>query len=261
LAYGGPIQGAVTLVDIRVAEEEKQHHQEQSQPDLAWHDREARAAAENHMWFGALFHLEHVLGNRPDDAGGRFRRGMVLAELGRWDEAAQDFGHVVQKAPDRVEAWRALALAQRAAGQADASRQTCRRLLAREHLKEPFAAARCAVVLADAIEDARRLKPFLSLDDPVTRGAVLFRSGRPEEAVQALKHTDDEVGLLFLALAECARGKRAEARRALHQVRQSLIGAAAADPLAPTPGMAWQKRLEVSLLLQEAEASLLARKR
>jgi tetratricopeptide (TPR) repeat protein len=260
LAYGGPGVGSVTLVDIRLAEEEKQRHQEQSRPDLAWHDREASAAAENHLWFGALFHLEHVLRARPEDAGARLRRGTVLAEMGRWDEAGRDFSHVVQKAPDRAEAWRALALAQRAAGRADASRQTCRRLLAREHPKGPLAAARCAVVLADSIEDVGQLKPFLSLDDPVTRGAVLFRSGRPEEAAQALKHTDDEVGLLFLALAECAGGKPAEARRALDQVRQSLIGATAADPLAPAPGMAWQKRLEVNLLLQEAEASLLARK-
>jgi WD40 repeat protein len=260
LAYGGPGVGSVTLVDIRVAEEEKQRRRERSRPDPAWHDREASAAAENHLWFGALYHLEHVLRARPEDAGARLRRGTVLAEMGRWDEAARDFSHVVRKAADRAEAWRALALAQRAAGQADASRQTCRRLLAREHPKEAFAAARCAVVLADGIEDARQLKPFLSLDDPVTRGAVLFRGGRPEEAVRALRHTDDEVGLLFLALAECARGKRAEARRALAQVRQSLIGAAAADPLAPAPGMAWQKRLEVRLLLQEAEASLPARK-
>jgi hypothetical protein len=39
-----------------------------------------------------------------------------------------------------------------------------------------------------------------------------------------------------------------------------LIGATAVDPLAPSAGMAWQKRLEVKLLLQEVEASLLARK-
>src|SRR5262249_48294498 len=151
-AYGGPNEGSVTLVDIPVAEEEKRHHVERSRPDLAWHDREAHVAAENHLWFGTLFHLEHVLGNRPDDTDARFRRGMVLAELGRWEEAVQDFSQVVQKAPDRTEAWRALALAQRAAGRADAARQTCRRLLAREHPKEPLAAARCAVVLADGIE-------------------------------------------------------------------------------------------------------------
>jgi WD40 repeat protein len=121
LAYGGPGTGSVTLVDIREAEEEKQRHQEQSRPDPAWHDREAHIAAENHLWFGALFHLKHLLGNRPDDTGARFRRGMVLAELGRWDEAVKDFSDVVKKAPDQAEAWRALALAQRAAGQADAS--------------------------------------------------------------------------------------------------------------------------------------------
>jgi tetratricopeptide (TPR) repeat protein len=206
------------------------------------------------MWFGALFHLEHLLRTRPDDADARLRRGMVLAELGRWDEAARDFSQVVQKAPDRAEAWRALALAQRAAGQADAARQTCRRLLAREHPKDAFAAARCAVVLADGIEDARQMKPFLSLDDPVTRGAVLFRSGRHDEAVQALQNTDDEVGLLFLALAESGRGKPAEARQALDKVRRSLIRSSATDPLLAGRGMDWQKRLEVELLSSEVES-------
>jgi tetratricopeptide (TPR) repeat protein len=244
----------VTLVDIPRAEEEKRHRVERSRPDPAWHDREAHVAAENHLWFGALFHLEHVLGNRPDDTDARFRRGMVLAELGRWDEAAQDFSQVVQKAPDRAEAWRALALAQRAAGQADAARQTCRRLLAREHPKEPLAAARCAVVLADGIEDAKLLKPFLSVDDVVMRGAVLFRSGRHDEAVQALQNTDDEVGLLFLALAEYGRSKPVEAQQALDKVRRSLIRSSAADPLLANRGMDWQKRLEVELLSSEVES-------
>jgi Flp pilus assembly protein TadD len=229
-------------------------------PDLVWHDREARAAAESRRWFGALFHLGHVVPSRPDDADARLRRGTALAEMGRWDKAVRDFRHAVEKAPDRADVERDLALAQRAAGQADASRQTCRRLLSREHPKGSVAVARCAVVLAPGIEDVRQLKPFLDLDDPITRGAVLFRVGKPEEAVQALKDTDDEVGLLFLALAEGAQGRPAEARKSLDRLRQSLLIANAADPLAPTPGMAWQKRVEVNLLLQEAEAGLLARK-
>jgi WD40 repeat protein len=254
LAFGGKIPGSLTLVDIRQAGEEKRHRVERSRPDLAWHDKEARAAAESHLWSGALFNLEHVLRSRPNDTDARFRRGMVLAELDRWDEAARDFRHVVQKTPDRTEAWRALALAQRAAGQADASRQTCRRLLAREHRKELFAVARCAVVLADGVNDAKRLKPFLSLDDAVTRGAVLFRSGRHDEAVQALQNTDDEVGLLFLALAEYGRGKRAQAQQALDKVRRSLIRSSAADPMLTHRGMDWQKRLEVELLSGELQA-------
>jgi hypothetical protein len=260
LAYGGPRTGAVTLVDIPRAEEEKQRRQEQARPDLAWHDREARAAAESRLWFGALFHLEHVVPSRPDDPDARLRRGTALAELGRWDGAVRDFRHAVEKAPDRAELERDLALAQRAAGQTNASRQTCRRLLSREHPKNSFAVARCAVVLADSVEDVRQLKGLLDLDDPVTHGAALFRSGKPEEAAQTLKDTDDEVGLLFLVLAESARGRHAEARKSLGRLRQSLISANAADPLAPTAGMAWQKRLEVNLLLQEAEAALLARK-
>jgi WD40 repeat protein len=259
LAYGGPDEGDVTLVDIRVAEEEKQRHREQSRPDLAWHDRMARAAAENHLWFGVLFHLERVLHSRPDDADAHQRRATALAEMGRFDEAARDFKRVIDKSPDRAEVWRDLALAQRAAGQIDASRQTCRRMLSKEHPKNPFAAARCAVVLADGIEDIKRLKPFLELDDRVTRAAVLHRSGEPKEAAEALKDTNDEVGLLFLALAEHRRGRPAEARKALDRLRQSLLSAAA-DPLAPTPPLPWQKRLEVNLLLQEAEASLLANK-
>jgi tetratricopeptide (TPR) repeat protein len=186
LACGGPIAGSVSLVDTRLAGAEQQRHLEQSRPDLAWHDREARAAAEEQMWFGALFHLRHVLRARPEDVDARLQRGTVLAELGRWDEASQDFSHVVQKAPERAQAWRGLALAQRAAGRADDSRQTCRRLLD-QHPKHPFA-AQCAAVLAGGIADAKRLKAFLSLDDPVTRGGVLFRLAQHQEAVQAAEH-------------------------------------------------------------------------
>src|SRR5262249_31116657 len=102
LAYGGPSTGSVTLVDIRVAEEEQQRRKNAPRPAIDCHDGEPGAAAENRLWFGALFHLEHVLGNRPDDTDARFRRGMVLAELGRWEEAVQDFSQVVQKAPDRT---------------------------------------------------------------------------------------------------------------------------------------------------------------
>jgi Flp pilus assembly protein TadD len=174
--------------------------------------------------------------------------------MGRWDEAIRDFRHLFENAPDRADIGRDLALAQRAAGQADSSRQTCHRLLSREHPKDLVAAARCAVVLADGVEDVQQLKALPDLDDPVTRGAVLFRSGKPAEAAQALEGTDDEVGLLFLVLAESSQGKPAEARKLLDQLRQSLISANAADPFAPTPGMAWQKRIEVNLLLQEAAA-------
>jgi WD40 repeat protein len=260
LAYGGPNVGSVTLVDIRQAEEEMQRHREQARPDLAWHEREARAATESRLWFGALFHLEHILSSRPEDAGARLLRGTALAEMGRWDEAIRDFRNLFERAPDRAEIGRDLALAQRAAGQADASHQTCCRLLSRKDPKNAFAVARCAVVLSDGIEDVRQLKRLLDVADPVTHGALLFRSGKPEEAARVLRDTDDEVGLLFLVLAESARGRAAEARKSLDRFRQSFLSAMAADPLAPTPGMAWQKRVEVSLLLQEAEAALLPRK-
>lgn len=260
VAYPGPNAGGVTLLDIPQADEEKQRHQHQFQPDLTWHEREARAAVKNRTWFGALFHLEYILRSRPDDADARLDRGTALAEMGRWDEAIRDFRHAAEKAPNGVTVERDLALAQRAAGQADASRQTCRRLLSRVHPNDSAVVARCAVVLADGIEDPQQLKPFLDLDDPIMRGAVLYRSGKVEEAIQALKDTDDEVGLLFLALAECARGRPVEARESLDRLRQSLLSANAADPLALTPGMVWQKRIEVNLLLQEAEAGLPVRK-
>jgi hypothetical protein len=72
--------------------------------------------------------------------------------------------------------------------------------------------------------------------------------------VQALQNTDDEVGLLFLALAEFGRGKPAEAQQALGKVRRSLIRSSAADPLLANRGLDWQKRLEVELLSSEVES-------
>jgi WD40 repeat protein/tRNA A-37 threonylcarbamoyl transferase component Bud32 len=260
LAFATPMTGGVMLIDTVLTAEENRRHHEACRPDIDWHDREARAAVENHMWFGAWFHLQYVLQSRPDDADSRLRRGTALAEMGRWDEAIGDFQEVAQKAPDRAEVWRDLALAQRAAGQTDAARQTCARQLTQDHPSDSLSVARCAVIFKEGIDGAKQLEPFLALDDPVMHSAVLFRSGRSEEAVQALKQTDDEVGLLFLALAQSARGEPAEARNALRRVRQELIGGAAADPLAHTPTMAWQKRLEIDLLFAEAEASLSASK-
>jgi hypothetical protein len=81
--------------------------------------------------------------------------------------------------------------------------------------------------------------------DVVTRALLLHRAGRHDDAVKLLADQSGPRAQLVRALAEQARGRPAEAARALARA----VGAQAVE-------MPWDERLELDVLKREAEAML-----
>jgi WD40 repeat protein len=285
---------AIELWDTQPAAEERAWRLACAEPGPGWHDWSAAEAERAGDWFAAGVHLNAVIAARPGDGPLYLRRGRAAAEQGRYEQAAEDFGRALEKAPDLAAAWRGLALAQLAAGRADAYRQTCDRLLRQDFARPPrpagagplFApvpasapqaaalaavaaapwpraedqalAARTAALRVGAAEPARLLA-LVGRADPVARGAALYRAGRPEEAVKVLSQSMDVIAWLYRAQAEHARGRADEARRALTFTVRWLTAPSRADARQSNAArMPWEARLEAGLLRREAEA-LLAR--
>src|SRR5262249_21141569 len=126
-----------------------------------------------------------------------------------------------------------LALAQLAAGQADAYRRMCGWLV--EQLKgqklvggEDVAhdVARACVLRADAVPaEGWRSLAEMPIKDAVLRAAVLCGAGGPAEALAALGDDGGAHALLVRALAEHVRGNPAAAREALRQAAEWLDAA------------------------------------
>jgi hypothetical protein len=123
------------------------------------------------------------------------------------------------------------------------------------------AVARACVLLPDAVAEPARLLALLpERADALTRGAVLCRAGRHEQALQLLGQGDEPAALLYRALAEHGRGKPEAARAALAQAEQWLKAPDRGDPeQTNAAGLTWQQRVEVDLLCHEAQAALAAK--
>jgi hypothetical protein len=237
----GPV---IRLIDLHLSEDELVSRRRVTRPDPAWHAAEGQRFAQAGDWFAAAFHLRQRL----------------------------------QAPPDTVALRRDLALCQLASGQGPAYRQTCAALL--EQFDRGLAGDRtglgllalppsgglaalpplaAAVRLPDALRPAvaravalgpgavpaARLLPLAEGADAATRALLLHRAGRPDDAVKLLGDQSGPRALLVRALAEQARGRPAEAARALAQA------AGAGDT-----GLPWDERLERDLLRREAEALL-----
>jgi tetratricopeptide (TPR) repeat protein len=262
--------------------------------DPLWQHGQALQAERAGQWLAVAFHLDRSLEAWPDDTGLYLRRGRARAELGRWAEARADFGEAVRRAPDDPAGWRGLALTHLAEGRPDDYRQTCGLMLrhfgpapqavvvgllfgpaadvplpaaAAALLTAPDLApppptaraltARTCALRADGAADPAGLLSLAGANDPLTRGAVLCRAGRPAEAVQALRASQDAAGLLYRALAEQQRGRGAEARKDHEQAVQWLATPSKNDPKQPNAArLSWDQRLEVDLLRKEVEALL-----
>jgi WD40 repeat protein/tetratricopeptide (TPR) repeat protein len=218
-----------------------------------------------------------VLEQRPEDASVWRQRAHSRARLGQWEQAAADFARLIEvqtkQAPGpgkqpfiEENDWHGLLLCQLGAGQTEAARQTCDRLLdlgpdqpdpnldnnraywttfAPGLLADPSR----AVVLAERAVKANRSSTYLN-----TLGAALVRAGRADEAVKVLNESISKQGgkglpedWLFLALAQLQLKQPDEARKALVK----------AAPWMKTP-RDWRQGLEWQLLRDEVEAGLRA---
>jgi WD40 repeat protein/tetratricopeptide (TPR) repeat protein len=232
----------------------------------AWLGREAQACEGSGNWPGAVLHLDRLLATAPG-AALHARRGNAHAELGRWGPAAADYGEAARREPDRREWGQRQALLCLAAGDGQGYRKACALLLDRfgqtRDPAEANALARACAFAPAALPGPARPVPLAELavrSQPHnhaflnTLGAVLYRAGRFEEAVQKLKEGAAREGnggtawdFFVLAMA-CHRLNRAG------EARDWLARAAAwMDRAGDTSRvMTWDQRLELQLLRREA---------
>jgi tetratricopeptide (TPR) repeat protein len=240
-------------------------------------DKSSRAAARA----GAAFHLHQLRGVRFQSVGDYHRRGRQYAFLGRWDEAAADFGRAVDGGAVDAAPYHHRALLAVRAGDAAAYRAVCRAIarhygrLEDEHQRLSFIPgmklnvdlALLACVLAPrALDD---YAPLLPGDDKTFlhgRLAVLYRAGQLDRAAQVADQVEKGPGrdaptLFFLAMVRQQQGRKDDARKwlgeALRALEKDPVGLIRkAYPVDDRPPD-WAGRLEGSLLRAEAEKLIL----
>jgi WD40 repeat protein/tetratricopeptide (TPR) repeat protein len=241
---------------------------------VAWHGQQAEDAERSRQWPGVVLHLGPVIDAQPGAWQPRASRGNAYAELGRWQEAASDYGEALARgAEDGLTASRC-AHAQLAAGRAEDYRTTCAKLVGSVgEAKDATAAgtlARACVVGPDALAD---FTPLLRATEKAAGGAfdvhaaALYRAGRTQEALQRLaedrkagRSGDSPWHWLLLALAEQRLGHADEAARWLGQAARWLDEAPRQKPDTTNrrepfawQRLSWEERLELQLLRREVE--------
>lgn len=254
----------VYLYDLKAPldADELAFRQAMARPDVTWHKQQASRFEESGDWFAAAFHLDQVLTAQPT-LQLYLHRGRARAELSRWDAARADFDRAVADHPDQPDAWRGLALTQLALKQPDAYRQTCARFVElADSLGEAArrSAVRTVVVGRDAIPNLDNVIVWAwGANDPLLRGAVLYRAGRLNEAAQILGDRDDAIGLLYRALIDHGRGRATAnaAHRAAAEAERWLAAPSTDDPRQTNADrLPWDQRVEAEALRAEARALL-----
>jgi serine/threonine protein kinase/WD40 repeat protein/tetratricopeptide (TPR) repeat protein len=244
---------------------------------LAWHRREAAEClgqslgATGPARAAALPHLDRLIALAPGQAADHFRRGNVYAWLGRWEEAAADFGLARELGPDDYRAGCGRAYALLARGDLDGYRQECAGLLRRYgDATDPQAAEAVAAlwVLAPAAgEDfpprlaetvARAYRPPTAHRALTPAAWLLYRAGQVEAAARQVRPPPGAAGgppspgdYLLLALAEQKQGKSSEARRWLEKAGAGRASAGTG------PGLtSWASRVQFDVLRREAAAAI-----
>jgi hypothetical protein len=184
-----------------------------------------------------------------------------------WNEAvAEHFARVLARKPHELSAWSNAALTRLAAGDAAGYCRICADMVHHfertQDLREANTVAWVCALGPEALADlspvvlllTKAAGPNPDADVLNTLGALLYRAGRPEEAVARLNEAiakRNRVGTvhdwLFLALAYQRLGHESEAHAWLEKAIQHLEQAAPA---------VWNERLELTLLRREAEAAL-----
>jgi serine/threonine protein kinase/Flp pilus assembly protein TadD len=194
--------------------------------------------------------------------------GYRCVDPGRWSEAAAEFAKASDLQPDDAHLWRCRAVANFAAGEVGAYRQTCAAMLERfEKTEDRLTASNVllACSLRDrALPDTARLLPLIRVADPIwprVRGAALYRAGRYGESVRCLgaaakTHCPWAWDWCFLAMAHHRLGHAGEARRCLAEAARWIDEAnrREEDDLSGTrPAWgSWYERAVSPLLLREA---------
>lgn len=166
--------------------------------------------------------LEHY----PGAAGLRRLRGYRRVQLGKWDEAAEDFSRAVDQWPDGfVFLHAANAMLHLHQGNFDEYRSECDWLLdfvtAKQRAGERHATAMVACLISPAANLDKELLYRTAGNQPLVKGIAAYRSGKYEEAVDLLSsHSFGQrlaLRLMFVAMAHSKLGAQEEAEAALSE--------------------------------------------
>jgi WD40 repeat protein len=281
---------SISLWDGATPDAPADRFREADERAFAWHLAHAQATVgEGRVRAAAEFHLGFLKALAPPNEELRLERGVLYARLGRWQEAAADYGEAQAHQPLELPA-RAFeyALLRLRAGDLAGWRQSCTYL--RECLDraaDPTTAerlARACQLAPEALNDpelaVRAARLAGSADwSPLLFGAAHYRAGRYREAVQscaavARANPNQELAplaWLFLAMAHARLGQTDQARQWLTRLEKRRAEQEAGLPrgaLAVIPTeVDWKHWLEVEILhneairvLKAAETALLPRR-
>lgn len=243
-----------------------------------WHREQADRAVQDRHWFASRHHHGRLIELEPDQRQHRESHGRANAELGAWGEAAADFDAALAHPECPAAVYLDRALLYLRAGDAAGYRWLCQRMLERFGAREdgptcnavawtcvlvpdcPVAPDRLVGLAQRALGEATPRNRSLVLN---TLGAALYRAGRPEEAVRQLLEAVDDRGKegiaedwLFLALVYHRLEQGKETQRWFRRAAEGLMKLQTAAVLPDKRRCTWQMRVELDLLLREAEALL-----
>lgn len=216
---------------------------------------------------------------QPKDSGLRSCRGQLLARLGRWDNARDDFAMAVELGSEDLEGvWYPLALLQLQAGRTNDYQRLCARLL--EHFGStdvPAAQRAIALVCRLGAQPAATQKATAQIAEKAVAhnqddmelvgflGECLYREG---EFAGAIKRMDQSLrgdagarshtARLFRAMAEHKLGQTSQAQSDFKQATD-WIAAHLSRPLprgTQSDPLPWTVELELRFVRKEAEGLL-----
>jgi WD40 repeat protein/serine/threonine protein kinase/Tfp pilus assembly protein PilF len=216
----------------------------------------------------------------PTLAAAYVNRASALLEKGDFDRAAADLSKVIELTPQRASWWNWRGLAQLADGQQEEYRRDCIAMLQRFGSTEDSgiadAVARTCTLTADAVSDwsgpvtlskkAVERRPD-AVNYMITRGAVLYRAGHVQQALQWLtkaeplvqnagRATSPAFVWFYLAMTHHQLGHPDEAKHFLDKAVQGMEKRPPDVGDAATPDPDWIRRLTLSLLSQETQLLL-----
>ena len=232
----------------------------------------ARSFMERKQWDAAEAAFDEAMRARPFNISIVVERGDLYAHRGLWSEAAAYYATTVKQYPDVAPLHEQLAVTRLLAGDLPGYRAACAGMLERfKPIDDSTAAIRVAYACSLAPEAVTDLPGLIQVSERSTRwvasneravGAVLFRAGRLEEALQRFEQAHKVFqprawDWLFLAMIHSGLGHTSEARRLLDQADQWIAEADKAPPGTENDGPRWSNLTEkpvILLLRREAES-------
>jgi WD40 repeat protein/tetratricopeptide (TPR) repeat protein len=246
-------------------------------PILFGPDPTARAKRfiERKQWDAAEAAFDEAMRARPFNISIMLERGDMDAQRGLWSQAAAYYAAKVGQYPEVAPLHEQLAVARLLAGDLPGYRAACAGMLERfqpiDHSTAATSVAYTCSLAAEAVSDVQGL---IKVSERATRsgagnergvGAVLFRAGRLEEALQRFQKAHKVFpprawDWLFLTMLQSRLGHTREARRSLQQADQWIAEADKAPSGTENEGPRWSNLTEkptILVLRREAEAVIL----